>query len=700
MASLRHDPDTRAIASGPQRRSLPLFFALGSVLLPGVVNALGLGEILSQSFLGEPLRLTLAVVVAPGEEPRPECFRVLASDKPGSEELPQLASGSVSLLGSGSEARLQVSTSRPVNEPVLRVSLSVGCEQTTLVRDYTLLLDPPLRPTRPATEQAVPQAATASASVPAAAASSLPSAAPATASVVADAPSPSRRVARPATPLIAGSSPRSGPFAGPILAREIPTKPGAGRLRLLASPTGASAAPLAPRLVLSTALSELAQGPAALSEDALALLRAKQARLKAAPEDQDLTTSVEAELVVLDKRLKDLQATLDSAQARIKTLEAREPPVISPPIPAPEPRQSSINYSDWFMFAALGIFVLAATAILIHRRRQAQLAQSWPAEDELERKLQPPASLPLAAPPASEADPGEPEPMPRAAAPGVAYYHVGDITHQLSVSELAQVTEEARVFLTLGHPDKAVLALREHVDLHPDTAPAPWLMLLDIYRRTGNRGEYERASAEFRQRFNAFIPPWEDPSAGQDGPGLEAYPHLVKQVCDLWRNPACKAFLDELLYDNRGGNRIGFNLTAYQDIMVLRALLEQQVGLDEPTALARTPPSATKTAPPLTPVADLEFELDQDLLPAPAYRCALETDHPGVLERLTLNWNTPHVVHFLESLLFADHTAKPSFSETALSELMLLHDVALEIAGIKQGDQWEQDPSRGRKSAH
>ena len=50
----------------------------------------------------------------------------------------------------------------------------------------------------------------------------------------------------------------------------------------------------------------------------------------------------------------------------------------------------------------------------------------------------------------------------------------------LAVSELWQVTEEARVYVELGHHDRAIEALQEHIRKLPRSVPAAWLMLLGL----------------------------------------------------------------------------------------------------------------------------------------------------------------------------------------------------------------------------
>lgn len=42
-----------------------------------------------------------------------------------------------------------------------------------------------------------------------------------------------------------------------------------------------------------------------------------------------------------------------------------------------------------------------------------------------------------------------------------------------------------------------------------------------------------------------------------------------------WGTPAARKFLEELLYDNRGGSRLGFSLAAYRDILMLLQVHEE-----------------------------------------------------------------------------------------------------------------------------
>ena len=122
-------------------RGLAALLALSVALAGAPVQALGLGGVLQQSALGQPLRLVVQVIAAPGEELAADCFR-LATTPRETDGIPQIAFARVALERTPTGAQLVIASSRPVNDPVVRVSVQAGCDPIVR-RDYTLLMDPP-----------------------------------------------------------------------------------------------------------------------------------------------------------------------------------------------------------------------------------------------------------------------------------------------------------------------------------------------------------------------------------------------------------------------------------------------------------------------------------------------------------------------------------------------------------------------------
>jgi hypothetical protein len=151
-------------------------------------------------------------------------------------------------------------------------------------------------------------------------------------------------------------------------------------------------------------------------------------------------------------------------------------------------------------------------------------------------------------------------------------FQLSDTEASVDVSELSHVTDEAQVFVDLGLTDQAIAVLHQHIVNHTADRPSPavWLMLFDLLRRTNRRADYDALVPQFRSHFNGRMPDWESYStelALDDG--LEAFPHLVARIERDWGSTDARKFLEELLYDNRGGSRLGFSLAAYRDLLLL-----------------------------------------------------------------------------------------------------------------------------------
>ncbi|MDP3355968.1 MAG: FimV/HubP family polar landmark protein [Polaromonas sp.] len=214
---------------------------LGSVVsLP--VQALGLGRVTVQSALGEPLRAEIEIVEISAEEASTLRTSVASADAfkaAGLEYTAAVTNVQISLQRrADGRSFLRLSSERPVAEPFVDLILEARWASGRIVRDYTMLFDPPnLRqaasppmaaPTAPIVSRpAPPPVATlppaASPPVAAAPPPSFPSSPPPRPAPVAQAPAP------PAAPAARAASPdgqkivvKSGDTAGKIAAQTKP----------------------------------------------------------------------------------------------------------------------------------------------------------------------------------------------------------------------------------------------------------------------------------------------------------------------------------------------------------------------------------------------------------------------------------------------------------------------------------------------
>ena len=80
----------------------------------------------------------------------------------------------------------------------------------------------------------------------------------------------------------------------------------------------------------------------------------------------------------------------------------------------------------------------------------------------------------------------------------------------------------------LGQDDAAIDLLMGHIRSSGGTSPLPYLKLLEIYRRQGDRESYERTRERFNHRFNAYAPDWD--SDLQHGRSLDEYPGVMQRL--------------------------------------------------------------------------------------------------------------------------------------------------------------------------
>jgi pilus assembly protein FimV len=110
-----------------------------------VAQAAGLGKLTLLSALGQPLDAEVEIVsLQPGEEglsarlASPQAFA-----QAGIEADPVLSDVRFTIERRASTPILRLRSSRPINEPLLKLLVELTSSSSRQVREYTLLLDPP-----------------------------------------------------------------------------------------------------------------------------------------------------------------------------------------------------------------------------------------------------------------------------------------------------------------------------------------------------------------------------------------------------------------------------------------------------------------------------------------------------------------------------------------------------------------------------
>jgi pilus assembly protein FimV len=201
-----------------------------ALLNPSDAHALALGRVVVQSALGEPLRAEIEVPDINSEEASSLRVGLASADAfraAGVDYGAALASVQISLQRrADGRAYLRLSSSRPMTEPFVDLILEANWSSGRIVRDYTLLFDPPnLRPA----PQPVPVAPGVSAPAPSTAQAPRPLP-PVT-------PAPAVRPPQPAAPAASAPPPVASPAPAPAPAPAAASSSGGGQVRVQAGDT-------------------------------------------------------------------------------------------------------------------------------------------------------------------------------------------------------------------------------------------------------------------------------------------------------------------------------------------------------------------------------------------------------------------------------------------------------------------------------
>lgn len=536
---------------------------------PLTAAAVVLGEPVRTSAVGEPLRVEIAVFG--GDLSRvAECLSVV----PGTTEdgLPWIREAKIASLGRGPSARITVESAAPVFEPVLKLAIEDICD-TRLRREYTLLLsfpDAPLasRPLAPPLPKVAP---TTRAGRP------PPSEARRHAATAGSREVPRKESARPAAtrPPEAAQANRPPP----------PAAPGNDRLML-----GAGAPPPGDRLRLSTELASFAR-IGSTSDAERDQLRREQNVLMAV--DRTIVAQLE-----LNERIRQLEDT----QRRMLEHARAEAGATAEAVHATAAAPDSDEREGLYLAAILAaLSLLLAVALLARRRRTYRTVEV----DE-------PNGPGEVATPLSAVEPTEFREGPAAMTQSGREPSISDTTAEMRGAEGAAIVapqpalplpdeeaaeehesaiELAEIMIGFGRVQGAAETLAEFIQSNPKKSVTPWLKLLEVYRAAGLRSEFDALARQLNKTFNVKSVTWETfDEARATSKSIEQMPHVAKTLTELWGTPACQAYLEKLLRDNRDGTREGFPLSAIDEILVLAAILEEELG-----ALRASTPQSTGT---------------------------------------------------------------------------------------------------------
>lgn len=566
---------------------MPALLALCAIPFSSAHAGPILGEVLSQSAIGEPLRIELRLLGGKSSEVS-NCLRIPPGDA-GADGIAYVSRARLSMSGQGANARLVVTQAQPVAEPIVRLVIDDLCAGG-LRREYTLLLSFPEIPTL--------------ASAPSEAATAEPERARSAASA---------RLASQAAASPAAASPREAPSRRTAEAKPAPA-------RRAAPP----AARPAESLVKSDATPRRAPPPPPVKQDRLVLMGEEEALddLKLSLElsnpgrvaqtseserellrrEQRLTESLDRSIVAqmeLNHRLARLEEIQAALSARLAQTDAAAAP--TPAVAPPVSERDSGALSDWLapaaLFAGLSLFGAALLWLYQHRLARRSTERELPPTAYDHPTLQPDSEREepsFIAPPAPDEAPAQSsvtvdtdDRIERLAQP-LEFSPQDDFAAPAALPEGAteehfdeheSAVELADIMLSLGRVRGAAETLSDLVQRAPKHSLTPWIKLLKTCRMAGMRAEFETLASQLNKTFNVEVVTWDEfDEQHMASDSVEQMAHIIRTLQKLWGKQECQAYLDHLLRDNRDGTRQGFPLGVTDDLLTLAGILEAQLG--------------------------------------------------------------------------------------------------------------------------
>ncbi|MEO3691130.1 hypothetical protein [Roseateles paludis] len=578
--------------------------------------ALGVEPPLVRSRLGQPLDLLFPINLGPSEALSEQCLRVdvQAGDARVPAGLLQMR-----LEGEPPQLRARLTSAVRVDEPVVQVSLAVGCP-SRFTREFMALLEqaPAAAPppaSRPAVPAVLPEVKPAERPPIAA-----PAPAPAAAPIAAAAPTPPREAATPPAPPPTKASAPSPRAERPVAVRKPPAS-AQPRLRLDAPEI---LQPPAPRV------SPAAPPPPDDSNDAAL---------------EEVVARLEAQVAQLQAELRERQAAA-AGSAPAATASAPEATASAPVAQASAPADDAIvavrtqrppkplRYADplmwfWTLALSLGAGVAAYRWTLSRERRQrgvpvwGSLGAAAPAEAEVSRLApdgagaQPvlggadalpsqhsqhsahstqPASISAFAPavesrlPAELPDEGQVLLSQRTAPllPAAAMAETQPLNRRLltpppvsedpriaQVDSLLELQRQVEFLSMLGQLDAVADALAARVN-QPQCGPMPYLMLMELCQVQGESRGFAELSLRYEAAFRRPSPSWQV-SIGRGKP-LDACLSVMAHLQVVWADPpAALRMLTELVVRGSGPGESGFDLPAFKDLLTLFSVARDRV---------------------------------------------------------------------------------------------------------------------------
>ncbi len=516
--------------------------------------ALGLGNVEVNSHLGQPLRASIQVQGA-NEVKNVDCFRVVNDNNAEN----QVSNANLNLSKVVDDvAILTVTTNQIINEPIMYLSIAAECD-ANMLRDYVLLLDPPLTSeTGNNIElEAIKETVFENAAI----------------STTVNDPI----VMAPQTVRVNKSNKKSAKSI-PATKKDIVLTAGYSDIKPVDTTQPGAAKPELrenkPRLSISG--SQIAAMPSTHPQ-----LRMDM-QLQFTPENAPVSLQnalagnieMNDEVAVMNNRLAHLKTQIDRLAQSNQTLTTENQAQLQQLTSA----NSAKNSLDWLGYIIGGALLFSSFNIANRwrLRRQEQLFE------ESQFALEADYLDPLSALESSASffdidvdllnkDHIKSNAM-QVETDGLFTSATSETQVPFSVEEFNNdhnILDHADVFLSHGRTSLAIQLLQNHLIEYPKKSVTEWLFLLDLLAKDDMQAMYEQTALECKEHYNIRIAAFKNDQGGSKQ-HLEDFPCLIAGLEQAWGTPAATVYLDDLIYNSRLETRVGFEKSVLDELLLLK----------------------------------------------------------------------------------------------------------------------------------
>ncbi len=608
-----------------------------AVLLLGVAfnsAALTLGRVRGAAIVGQPLDITVQAQISGDETPGSLCAEADVFHADARQEPSRVR---VTVEGAAQQtANIRVTSSTPVDEPMVTIYLKAGCSQK-ITRRYVMLADVPTEP-MPQVLPSLPVIAAPVASAAPAASAPSPSAAagsgesgtnlsaaqtsPPPAGVApAQASSPVRK--RPAVPVKPRPAAVKKPVAKPVVvAKPEAPPPVVKKEEPVAPPKEAAGSSPAKAKIEEKPVAAEQAGQSRLKLDPMLSLAERVTTLEASASAPTPDAARDAQRVqTLEESVKTLVALAAKNEASMLEMRNRLQKAEA---------ERGVPMAWLYGLGALSLACLAGLGYLLLRQRNGEArgerddwwspSKSAPTSVAQRRDavtappsglggLQDEAAATIATNPPkrtavraladdnpeSEMDVSLVEmsesnfdnlmrsgqahgalrkgPLPPATDMASTRVQPMEIARTINSEQIFDIRQQAAFFVSLGQTDQAVRILENSINERGESSPLLYLDLLEIFQSLGLKQDYHQFREDFNLLFNSRVPEYAD--FHNEGRSLEEYPHVLAHITALWPTVKAQMVIEASIFrDPLDDKSKPFELAAFRDLLLLHAVAQ------------------------------------------------------------------------------------------------------------------------------